>query len=131
MTSPNRACSKCGGALIAEGGACSDCGHLDAGALRLRGPAGEVRAGLTTVVGKPLLQRLIGSDARIADHEQFRLVRDPRLGWQIEPCSAVQPTFRNGAQLSPGVAAPLCHGDVIAIGSASAHVIVEIERGDA
>lgn len=84
--------------------------------LCLAGENGKViRVRITTVLGRVLLTRF-GPDARFVDPQQFKVEKNSRGYWILCPnLRAPNNTLLNGEILAK--AAPLRHGDVIAIGS--------------
>lgn len=129
MTAPIAPCVKCGRTLLAEDTPCPDCGHFELGTLVLRGSDGALEFSVGCEVGRPLLPKAVGDDAKFAETVQFILRPDKALGWMLEPCSARNPTRQNDVELAAGCLVRLQSADIITIGKDKARLIVKIIRG--
>jgi len=93
------------------------------------GTAGQkLSMGLSTSVGRRLLEPLVGADARFASEVQFQILRlDAQGVWAVQHApAATNPTFLNGVPLS-GPPAALENGAVLSIGLEKARLTVQME----
>lgn len=97
--------------------------------LRLRGLCAHIDFRLGAAVGRPLLHKAVGDDARFADHHQFTLIRDSELGWLVEAAVTRNPTCLRGKLIPSGVPQILADGDELTVGGTKARLLVEIIRG--
>ena len=111
---------------------CAECGHvrMPERVVLIGDRSGRpLRMHVSTTVGRRLLQGVVGHEARFASESQFRIVKDPSIGWVVahEPCAA-NPTYYNGAKV--GVETPaLEHGSVITVGPDNMRLHVRLEDG--
>jgi hypothetical protein len=81
--------------------------------------------GLTTLVGRRLLEPVVGDEARFASDVQFEVVKEGSLGhWEVRPGpGAANATCLNGDPLG-GPSRALQDGDVLSIGRDKAKLTV-------
>lgn len=125
----SRTCQKCG-AYLGKRTLCESCGQVAVPkCVVLTGDRGgePLRMHITTTIGRRLLKGVAGPESRFASDPQFRIVKDPAIGWVIaHEHAAANPTYLNGAKV--GVETPaLEDGAVISIGRDRMRLTVRLE----
>jgi len=96
--------------------------------VAFEGTTGSISASLPTQVGRALLARAIGDDARYASTTQFHVERSSDGSWLLRPVQAAQnPTFLNGCPVPPE-GAPLREGDQVSLAGKAGVMKVRIIR---
>lgn len=105
------------------------CGYVRFGRIILLSLTGEeIRLNIDGPVGKALLKRAVGEEARFASEPQFHLKRcEDNATWLIkqEP-KAMNPTMVNGIAIT-GEGTKLAAGSEVTIGPDKARLRVKIE----
>jgi hypothetical protein len=124
-------CSRCGTDNDEHATVCHGmCGYVRFGKLILVSSetGEEVRMNVDTPVGKSLLKRLVGDEARFASEPQFQLRRsEAQSAWVIVPDEkAVNATYVNGAK-AEGCGVKIDNGAEITIGTDKVRLKVRVQ----
>lgn len=111
-----------------NGYVCPGCGWHAYSRLNIVGQTGQTTSfGMSSKVGRKLIEKLCGDDARFANQDaQFLIERPDRSSWYALPSKSVNPTFLNGKPLEGRT--KLNNGDILSIGPARARMAVSIEE---
>jgi len=121
-------CKNCGSNVGAETVACVACGQSFVSAVVLEGASGSISAALNVQVGRRLLERAVGDEARYAADVQFCLERNARGAWSLMPMAGVpNPTFVNGVA-APSTGLDLNEGDEVSIAGKAGRLKVRFLR---